>query len=158
MAERPKRRKHKDNPYTLEVCEERNIYKVYFKDGKGVNQCVEINEDIFRELDKFELEDIAELNEYDRHIEHSEVYEHTLNKRAINKQKAVDEEVEMNVLTELMKEAIDELPDVQKRRLKMYYFDNMSFEQIARVEKCTKRAVKFSVDIAIEKISKKLKV
>lgn len=158
MAERPKRRKHKDNPYTLEICEERNNYKVYFKDGKGVNQCVEISEDVFKALDRFELDDLSELNEYDNHIEHSEVYEHTLNKRAVNKQRAVDDEVEMNVLTELMKDAIDELPDVQKRRLKMYYFDNMSFEQIARVEKCTKRAVKFSVDIAIEKISKKLKV
>ena len=158
MAERPKRRKHKDNPYTLEVCEERNIYKVYFKDGKGVNQCVEISEDVFKALDRFELDDLSELNEYDNHIEHSEVYEHTLNKRAVNKQRAVDDEVEMNVLTELMKEAINELPDVQRRRLKMYYFENMSFEQIARAEKCTKMAVKFSVDIAIEKISKKLKV
>ena len=34
---------------------------------------------------------------------------------------------------------------------------NKTFEEIAKEEKCTKRAVKFSVDIAIEKISKKFK-
>lgn len=33
----------------------------------------------------------------------------------------------------------------------------MTFEEIAQEENCTKMAVKFSVDIAIEKISKKLK-
>ena len=35
MAERPKRRKYKDNPYTLNYIEEKNIYMVSFKDGKG---------------------------------------------------------------------------------------------------------------------------
>ena len=34
---------------------------------------------------------------------------------------------------------------------------NKTFEEIAEEENCTKRAVKFSVDIAIEKISKKFK-
>jgi len=30
MAERPKRRKHKDNPYTLNQIEEKNIYIITF--------------------------------------------------------------------------------------------------------------------------------
>ena len=38
MANRPKRRKSKDNPYTLNYCEERNVYTVSFKDGKGILQ------------------------------------------------------------------------------------------------------------------------
>ena len=108
-------------------------------------------------FDKFELDDIKELNEYDRHIEHSEIYENNLNNRAMDKPLSVDDEVVRKILTEELKKAIQELPETQKRRLEKYYFRNMTFEEIAQEENCTKMAVKFSVDIAIEKISKKLK-
>lgn len=97
------------------------------------------------------------MNEYDRHIEHSEIYENNLNNRAMDKPLSVDDEVVRKILTEELKKAIQELPETQKRRLEKYYFRNMTFEEIAQEENCTKMAVKFSVDIAIEKISKKLK-
>ena len=100
MANRPKRRKSKDNPYTLNYCEERNVYTVSFKDGKGILQNIEVSEEIYKTFDKFELDDIKELNEYDRHIEHSEIYENNLNNRAMDKPLSVDDEVVRKILTE----------------------------------------------------------
>lgn len=157
MGERPKRRKYKDNPYTLNYCEERNIYIVIFKDVKGHLQKVEVSREVYQAFDRFELDDIKELNEYDRHIEHSEVFENNLTERAMDKPMLVDEVVENQIINEELKEAIQNLPEIQRNRLKKYYFDDMSYEEIAREEHCTKRAVKFSVDIALEKISKKFK-
>ena len=60
-------------------------------------------------------------------------------------------------MVEELKDIINSLPEIQKRRLKKYYFEDMTLEQIAKEENCTKRAVKFTIDIAIEKISKKIK-
>ena len=157
MAESPKRRKCKDNPYTLNYIEEKNIYTITFKDVKGHLNKVEVSEEVYRVFDKFELQDIKELNEYDRHIEHSEIFENNLESRALNKQIPTDEIVENKINNEKLREAIQELPKIQRERLKKYYFENKTFEEIAKEEKCTKRAVKFSVDIAIEKISKKFK-
>lgn len=157
MAESPKRRKCKDNPYTLNYIEEKNIYTITFKDVKGHLNKVEVSEEVYRVFDKFELQDIKELNEYDRHIEHSEIFENSLESRALNKQIPTDEIVENKIKNEKLREAIQELPKTQRERLKKYYFENKTFEEIAKEEKCTKRAVKFSVDIAIEKISKKFK-
>ena len=157
MAESPKRRKYKDNPYTLNYIEEKNIYTITFKDVKGHLNKVEVSEEVYRVFDKFELQDIKELNEYDRHIEHSEIFENNLESRALNKQIPTDEIVENKINNEKLREAIQELPKIQRERLKKYYFENKTFEEIAKEEKCTKRAVKFSVDIAIEKISKKFK-
>lgn len=79
MAERPKRRKYKDNPYTLNYCEEKNIYTITFKDSRGVKHEVEVSRKIYKAFDNFELEDLSEMNEYDRHIEHSEIFENNLN-------------------------------------------------------------------------------
>ena len=157
MAESPKRRKYKDNPYTLNYIEEKNIYTITFKDVKGHLNKVEVSEEVYKVFDKCELQDIKELNEYDRHIEHSEIFENNLESRALNKQIPTDEIVENKINNEKLREAIQELPKVQRERLKKYYFENKTFEEIAKEEKCTKRAVKFSVDIAIEKISKKFK-
>ena len=91
MAESPKRRKCKDNPYTLNYIEEKNIYTITFKDVKGHLNKVEVSEEVYRVFDKFELQDIKELNEYDRHIEHSEIFENNLESRALNKNGGFDE-------------------------------------------------------------------
>lgn len=157
MAERPKRRKHKDNPYTLEVCEDRNIYRVYFKDGKGLNQCVEINETIFKALDRFELEDIVQLNEYDRHIEHSEIYELTLNKRAKDKPISIEDEIIRKASFEELKNALEKLPEIQKRRIKKYYFDDKTEQQIADEENTSQQAVHIILERAKENLKKILK-
>ena len=118
MAESPKRRKCKDNPYTLNYIEEKNIYTITFKDVKGHLNKVEVSEEVYRVFDKFELQDIKELNEYDRHIEHSEIFENNLESRALNKQIPTDEIVENKINDEKLREAIQELPKIQRERLK----------------------------------------
>lgn len=158
MEKRPKRRKSKDNPYVLSYNQDKNVYMVSFQDNKKNNHTVEISKCIYDEFNKFELQDLSYLNEYDNHIEHSEIYEENLNRRARNKQKSIVEIIEQVLLKEQLKNAIEQLPDIQKRRLIKYYFEGKTYEEIAREEKCTKRAVKFSVDIAIEKIRKIFKI
>lgn len=157
MAEMPKRNRSKDNPYHLSYDEERNTYIVEFTDNKNITHKVEISNEVYIALDVFELEDISQIHKYRKHIEHSEVYEESLNKRAINKPISIAEEVESKIMIEKLKDAIKELPDVQKRRIKKYYFDEMTLEEIAREENCSKVAIKYSIDIAIQKISKKIK-
>ena len=61
-------------------------------------------------------------------------------------------------VSEKVYEAFDrfELEDIsQIHKIKKYIERNEVYEEIASEENCTKRAVKFSIDIAIEKISKK---
>lgn len=157
MVNRPKRRIHKDNPYTLNFDEEKQIYTVSFKDANNIFQLIEISKSVYDAFNSFELEDLSQMNEYDNHIEHSEIYEETLYKRAIDKKITLEEIVEKKLMFEKLSNAIKELPIIQRNRFKKYYLDGKTYEQIAIEENCTKRAVKFSVDIAIIKISKKLK-
>lgn len=157
MAERPKRRKYKDNPYTLNYIEEKNIYIVSFKDVKGHIQKVEVSEAVYKAFDRFELDDLSEMNEYDNHIEHSEIFENNLESRAKDKPISLEDSVANKLQIEEIKKEIEKLPEIQKMRLRKYYFEDKTFEEIAREEHCTKRAVKFSIDIAISKISKKFK-
>ena len=82
---RPKRRKDKDNPYEIFTTGAGTSlvrYYIRFKDGSGSEHCLEIEKDLFDLLDRFELDDLRHLNEVDKHYEHSELTEATLNERA----------------------------------------------------------------------------
>lgn len=155
MVERPKRRKSKDNPYSLFIIE--NKYFVKFTDINNIVQTVEISSAVFNLFDTFELEDLKHLNEVDRHFSLVSYDDEILNENANVSDKSVEDIVESNFTNEELKEAINELPEVQKRRLKKYYFEDMTFEEIAHEENCSKVAIKYSINIALEKISKKIK-
>lgn len=152
----PKRKKDKHNPYTLTIVNGR--YYLSFKDGRGMLQTIEIDKVLYGLFNRFELEDISYLNKVSRHIEHSELTEATLNDRAFYKPETVEDAVSRSMEYELLHRAIAKLPEVQRRRLLLYFFGELTYEQIAELEGCTKRAVKFSVDIAIEKLKRDLKV
>lgn len=157
MDKHLKRNKDKYNPYTLSVDEEKEIYIVEFKDSKNVLQKIEISKEVYDAFDKFELEDISQIHKIRKHIEHNEVYEETLFKRGVSLTESVDLQVERKVLYENLKRAISELPDIQKNRLKKYYFEDKTLEEIAKEENCSKVAIKYSLDSAIKNISKKIK-
>lgn len=70
---RPKRRKDKDNPYTLSKRQDKHYLS--FRDGQGVLRELLINKELFELLNCFELDDLSFLNEVDRHYEHSELTE-----------------------------------------------------------------------------------
>ena len=108
-------------------------------------------------LNEFELIELSQLNEFDRHIEHFDLCEEAINKRAVNKQKSIEENVEELLEHEKLKEAINKLSPIQKRRLKMYYFEDMTLDEIALVEKCSHQAVSKSIKKSIEELKKNLK-
>ena len=156
LEKHPNRKKDKYNPYTLTITE--GHYYLSFKDGRGKQQNIEIDEMLYQMFDRFELEDISHLNRVSRHIEHSELTEETMNDRAFYKAERIEDIVSESIEHEQLHRAVSELPEVQRRRLKLYFFGELTYEQIAKLEGCTKRAVKFSVDIAVEKLKKNFKI
>ena len=155
MDKRQKRRKDKYNPYTLST--ESGKYYILFIDVNNHIQKVELSKKLFDSFNKFELEDISQMNEYDRHYEHSEVYEKTLNKKNVAVRQSLEEHFEDVLVMENLHMAISKLPDVQKRRLKKYYFEEKTFDKIALEEGCTYQCVQRSVYRAVEKIKNILK-
>ena len=151
MDERhPKRRKDKNNPYTLSVASGR--FYLSFRDGMGVLHEMEIDGELYELLNAFELEDLSYLNEWDRHIEQSELSEETLEQRMRRTPCSVEETVYRAIQYEQLHQAIDQLPKTQRRRLLLYYFYDFTYEKIAEIEGCTIMPVKRSIDRALEKI------
>ena len=101
----------------------RGIARVWEKESKKrkygkKNTKIEVQEEVYKALDRFELDDIKEMNEYDRHIEHSEIYEDNLCVRAMDKPTGLEDYIIQKSTFEDLKKAINMLPEVQKRRIK----------------------------------------
>ena len=150
MSDRPKRRKISDNPYTLQVIN--NTYVVIFKDNT-----YEVSEDVFNAMNSFELDDLKELNEFDRHIEHSLLLDEKLYIRAKNKPLDLEDEIIRKSSFEDLKKAIDTLPEIQKRRIKKYYFEEKNEYEIAKEENTTQQAINKNLHQAIKKLKEILK-
>ncbi len=154
-GKRPKRKRDKYNPYT--IYEKDGHFFLSFKDGQAIYRTIQISRELYETFDSFELEDIRYLNVLSRHIEHSEVWESTLNVRALERPEDLEELVLRRLQEEELHKAIRRLPEKQKRRLILYYFEEMTYEQIAELEGCSKVAVKYMIDKAVEVLKKNLK-
>ena len=80
-----------------------------------------------------------------------------LHKRKFIKEKTVQEIVEDNISYEELRNAINTLSDIQKRRIKMYYFEDMTLDEIAKLENTTHQAISKSNKNALKKLNMELK-
>lgn len=149
---RPKRRKDKYNPYTLTEKEDKHFLS--FWDGQGVWQEFQITRELFEAMNRFELDDLSILNEWDRHYEHSELTEGSLYDRAAMLPESVEETVFRNLRYEALYKAMEQLPETQRRRLVLYYFAGLTYAQIADKEGCTFQAVGKSITAAEKRLKK----
>ena len=156
MDKRPKRYKEKDNPYVLESIEKEEKYYISFK-SNNVSHKVKVSKEIFNVFDESEKTDNNNISSRSKHIHKFELTDEELNEKMSLRIPSIDEYLIDKELHEELKKAIQELPDIEKIRLNKYYFQNKTYEQIAKEEKVNKSSVKRSIDIALKKIYKKIK-
>jgi len=158
MKIKVKKRIYKDKIYVLNYDEINNVCYVEFKNSQNILCKVNISNDVYMLLDRFELEDISRIHKFRSHIEHSNLRDETLYKRCFKKPIGVLEQVEKNIIIENVMNAINQLNEIQKRRIKMYYLENMSTQTIALIENCTSHSVRVSIRLGIEHIKNIIKM
>ena len=146
----PNRKKDKLNPYTLSI--ENNTYYISFTDGQGIFHRQEISMDLYAAFNGFELDDISLMNESSRHLTEADAGEEPLGHRIADLAEPVEDHVYRRMMYQELYKAIAQLPEIQRKRILLYYFGGYTYEQIAQIENCTKRAVKFSVDAALKNL------
>lgn len=111
----------------------------------------------YNNFNSFISELIKYKNIYTRYIEHSNQTEFNLYKRMLYQPDEIEDIVFKKLMLEKIYNAICQLNEIQRRRFIMYYIDDMTYEQIAKIEQRTKSAIKFSVDAARKNLQKELK-
>ena len=152
MDKRPIRRRYNDNNYRLISDEKNGIYIIKFIDSKKQIKEIEVSKDIF------DLFDINERYENARFYEYAtRIIKSNMDIENIPDHKSIEEIIIKNSISETLKKEINNLPIIQRNRIIKYFFEDKTYEEIAKEENCSKVAIKYSIDIAINNLSKKIK-
>lgn len=150
----PNRKKDKLNPYTLSI--ENNSYYISFTDGQGIFHKIQISMELYAAFNSFELDDISHMNVASRHLTEADMSEESLSHQIADLSEPVEDHVYRRIMCQELHKAIAQLPEIQRRRLLLYYFGGYTYEQIAQMERCKHPAIIKSISAAKKKIKKYL--
>ena len=144
-----------ENPYTLrtEIVEGITRYYISFTDGQAIHRETEVSRPVYLEFLRFVKIERSLRHWDERHREHSELTDETLHSRALNPPKSLEETVFDSLRNEHLRLAIQQLPEIQRRRFVLYHEFGLTYEQIAQMEGCSH----VSVSIAVKRAEKKIK-
>ncbi len=136
---------YKAKAYTLreESTESGIRYFISFKDGQGEHHELEVSEQLFFEFRQMERRNRNLLQWDERHREFSEVWDETLNRRALKLPKSIEEQMIEAERAELL--------------FLLYYEYEFNFYQIAAMEHCTASAIQKSVAVAKKKVKAEMR-
>ena len=132
-------------------------YYVSFRNGEKEYKDLEIGKNVYEAFNTFELQDVSHMNIVDRHLEQSEIWDSSLYERVFQKEESVEDTVLNKLEAERLHSAIQQLSEIQRRRLMKYYFEDKNYEQIAQEEGCSFQMVAKSVKAAIRNLKKILR-
>ncbi len=153
----PKRRKAKDNPYTIfttGIGTEDTHYFVRFKDVHNQTVTEEITREQYEVFDESELAELSELHKYDNHIEHRNLSEAEIEQRLMIRQTSAEDIVIEQLENTDLQMLLLQLTPTQRRRLLLHYSVGLTYREIAEIEGCHIQAVKLSIKQSKDKIMK----
>lgn len=136
---------------------ENNKYWIIFKNYLGEEITSEIPKDIFDTYIKFKNIYKKNQNEEERHWEHIELSENELFKRSLKYQDSIESIIIKKETEKELHLAIQQLPKIQKKRLKKYYFDEKTEREIAAEEGIKHQAIHIGLDRSRKKLEDILK-
>ena len=147
------------SPYTLykDVIEGITHYFISFEDGENIHRETEVSRSVYLEFLRFVKKE-RNLRRWDeRYAEQYELTEEKLYERALYPPKSIEEKTFDSLQNEQLRLAIQELPEIQRRRFVLQHEFGLTYEQIAKIEGCKRQPVTRSIERAEEKIKEKMK-
>lgn len=103
-----------------------------------------------------ELQDISQLNEFDRHIEHSEQSESTLHKKTLLNNIPLEDIIISKIRSGKLKEMLVCLSPLQRERIILFYWERFNCSEIAEIQGCTRQAVSLSIRRGRKKLKEEI--
>ena len=130
------------------------LVTIKYKTADGGEICVEVSTSVKELLDQSDRQIRTQRRQDRRHLDFAIRTDESLSSPLLPAHEDtadIVERIEHN--TELHK-AISKLTKIQQRRLRLYYFDGLSYSQIARMENVSHRAVMYSIEQALKSLKK----
>lgn len=140
--------------YTLEYMEDEDKYYISFVDSAEQDCRIEIDKEIFDTYMKSKKAYVKIKNETSRHLEQSALTDEEIYKRAFIPEESVEETVIKNIERKKVNQAMQNLTEVQYRRIDLHIVNEITIRDLAKIEKVQKRQIEKSLQLGFKKIKK----
>ena len=143
--------------YKLEFDDKLNKYYIFFKDSVGKECKLEIEEEIFNVYMDSKKVYKKIQNQYDRHEEHFEQTEENLYKKGVHTEEYVEDFIIKKETYSDLRKTVKKVTSPHNKRIEMYFFKEMTAQEIATKEGKNERTIRYSIKKGIDEIIKKFK-
>jgi RNA polymerase sigma-70 factor (ECF subfamily) len=124
---------------------------IVYKLAKGTRICLDVSVSVHDLLEQAERQISSQRRSDKRHLDFMENVDDMGGDVVFQKEGVADLVIRMDS-RERLDTAISKLSVVQQRRLRMYFFNDLSYSQIALLESVSPRAVRATIQRALERL------
>lgn len=140
--------------YTLEYIEDEDKYYISFVDSAEQDCRIQIDKEIFDTYMKSKKAYTKIKNETSRYLEHSSLTDEEIYKRAFDPVESVEETVIKNIERKKVNQAMQNLTEVQYRRIDLHIVNEITIRDLAKIEMVQKKQIEKSLQLGLKKIKK----
>lgn len=128
------------------------LVKVEYKTANGSRICVEVSTSVKELLEQSDRQIRSQRRQDRRYLDFTPLTDEVLEISLLGVYEDTADLLERMERNARLHKAIGKLTEVQRRRLSLYYFEGLTYSQIAKLEGVSHRAVIYSIEQALKQL------
>lgn len=128
------------------------LVKIEYKTANGSQICVEVSTSVKELLEQSDRQIRSQRRQDRRYLDFTPLTDEVLEISLLGVYEDTADLLERMERNARLHKAIGKLTEVQRRRLSLYYFEGLTYSQIAKLEGVSHRAVIYSIEQALKQL------
>lgn len=128
------------------------LVKIVYKTANGSRICVEVSTSVKELLEQSDRQIRSQRRQDRRYLDFTPLTDEVLEISLLGVYEDTADLLERMECNARLHKAIGKLTEVQRRRLNLYYFEGLTYSQIAKLEGVSHRAVIYSIEQALKQL------
>lgn len=128
------------------------LVKIEYKTANGSRICVEVSTSVKELLEQSDRQIRSQRRQDRRYLDFTPLTDEVLEISLLGVYEDTADLLERMERNTRLHKAIGKLTEVQRRRLSLYYFEGLTYSQIAKLEGVSHRAVIYSIEQALKQL------
>lgn len=128
------------------------LVKIEYKTANGSRICVEVSTSVKELLEQSDRQIRSQRRQDRRYLDFTPLTDEVLEISLLGVYEDTADLLERMERNARLHKAIGKLTEVQRRRLSLYYFEGLTYSQIAKLEGVSHRAVIYSIEQALKQL------
>lgn len=128
------------------------LVKIEYKTANGSRICVEVSTSVKELLEQSDRQIRSQRRQDRRYLDFTPLTDEVLEISLLGVYEDTADLLERMERNARLHKAIGKLTEVQRRRLSLYYFEGLTYSQVAKLEGVSHRAVIYSIEQALKQL------